>query len=114
MAPAEGEDRSGHPWDLPVAAALAAGFALDPKVTYLVGENGTGKSTLLEALAVAAGLNPEGGSRNFAFSTRESHSPLVRASAWSAVRAGRGRTSSCAPKASSPPRPTWRTCPAIR
>jgi predicted ATPase len=45
-------------------------------VTYLVGENGTGKSTLLEAIAVAAGLNPEGGLSNFSFSTRQSHSPL--------------------------------------
>lgn len=45
-------------------------------VTFLVGENGSGKSTLLEGIAVAAGLNPEGGSGNFAFSTRDSHSPL--------------------------------------
>ena len=35
-----------------------------PKVTFLVGENGTGKSTLLEALASSVGLNPEGGSRH--------------------------------------------------
>src|SRR6185369_13173784 len=47
-----------------------------PKVTFLVGENGTGKSTLLEALAVGVGLNPEGGSRNFNFATRASHSEL--------------------------------------
>lgn len=47
-----------------------------PKVTYIVGENGTGKSTVLEALAVAWGFNPEGGSRNFNFSTRSSHSGL--------------------------------------
>lgn len=46
------------------------------KVTFLVGENGTGKSTLLEALAVSVGLNPEGGSRNFNFATRASHSEL--------------------------------------
>lgn len=45
-------------------------------VTFLVGENGTGKSTLLEAIAVAAGFNPEGGTRNFSFSTRSTHSPL--------------------------------------
>lgn len=45
-------------------------------VTFFVGENGSGKSTLLEGIAVAAGFNPEGGSRNFAFSTRESHSAL--------------------------------------
>ena len=45
-------------------------------VTFLVGENGSGKSTLLEAIAVAFGFNPEGGSRNFAFSTRDTHSGL--------------------------------------
>lgn len=47
-----------------------------PKVTYFVGENGSGKSTLLEAIAVASGFNPEGGTRNFRFSTRSSHSVL--------------------------------------
>lgn len=45
-------------------------------VTFLVGENGTGKSTLLEAIAVAVGFNPEGGGRNFTFSTNDSHSEL--------------------------------------
>lgn len=45
-------------------------------VTFIVGENGTGKSTLLEAIAVAVGFNPEGGSRNFTFSTNDSHSEL--------------------------------------
>lgn len=32
-----------------------------PKVTYIVGENGMGKSTLMESIAVAWGFNPEGG-----------------------------------------------------
>ena len=47
-----------------------------PKVTYLIGENGVGKSTLIEAVAVAWGFNPEGGSINFRFATRETHSAL--------------------------------------
>ena len=38
-------------------------------VTFFVGENGSGKSTLLEAIAVAYGFNPEGGTRNYNFST---------------------------------------------
>ena len=47
-------------------------------VTFLVGENGVGKSTIIEALAVALGFNPEGGTRNFHFSTEDSHSELHR------------------------------------
>jgi predicted ATPase len=67
------------PWTLPAVAALAGGLELDPQITFLVGENGSGKSTLIEAFAVASGLNAEGGSRNFSYSTRESHSDLSRA-----------------------------------
>lgn len=58
--------------------ALAGMEALnfENPVTFFVGENGTGKSTLLEAVAAAYGLNPEGGSRDFRFATRETHSAL--------------------------------------
>ena len=45
-------------------------------VTFFVGENGSGKSTMLEAIAIASGFNPEGGTRNFNFSTRATHSEL--------------------------------------
>ena len=47
-------------------------------VTFLVGDNGIGKSTLLEAIAVNLGFNPEGGSRNYAFSTEDTHSELYK------------------------------------
>lgn len=49
---------------------------IDSPVTFIVGENGSGKSTFIEALAISCGLNPEGGTQNFMFSTRETHSEL--------------------------------------
>ena len=48
----------------------------DSPITCFVGENGSGKSTLLEAMAVSYGFNPEGGTRNYSFSTFDSHSEL--------------------------------------
>lgn len=51
-------------------------FAFKEPVTFFVGENGSGKSTLLEAIAVSCGFNPEGGTRNFNFSTSSTHSTL--------------------------------------
>ena len=48
-------------------------------ITFFVGENGSGKSTLLEALAVAHGFNPEGGTKNYVFSTQDTHSELCDA-----------------------------------
>lgn len=66
--------------DLPVVRWLREQGVLqfNAPVTFLVGENGTGKSTLLEAIAVAAGFNAEGGTRNFNFSTNNTHSELYR------------------------------------
>ncbi|MCY2926889.1 MAG: AAA family ATPase [Planctomycetota bacterium] len=63
------------PFCLPAFRGLDA-LELHPAVTFLIGDNGTGKSTLMEAIAVAWGFNPEGGSTNFSFSTRASHSNL--------------------------------------
>ena len=48
-------------------------------VVFFVGENGSGKSTLLEAMAISEGFNPEGGTRNYSFSTYDSHSDLCDA-----------------------------------
>ena len=64
-----------YPFSLPVVRHLSL-LPFHPKVTFLVGENGTGKSTLIEALAIACDLNPEGGSRNFNFESCASHSRL--------------------------------------
>jgi predicted ATPase len=67
-----------YPFSLPAVRALD-GLELKTPVTFFVGENGVGKSTLLEAIAIAFGFNPEGGSRSFNFESRASHSPLHEA-----------------------------------
>lgn len=66
-----------YPFHLPSIKNLDE-LAFHPNVTFFVGENGMGKSTLLEAIAIAAGFNPEGGSFNFNFSTYNSHSSLEK------------------------------------
>lgn len=66
-----------YPFSLPVVRALEQ-IDLHPHVNFFVGENGSGKSTLLEAIAVSLGFNAEGGSKNFSFGTRASHSDLHR------------------------------------
>lgn len=65
------------PMTIPAVAQLAReGLELSPFVTFLVGENGSGKSTIVEAVAAAYGLSPEGGSTQGRHSTRVSESPL--------------------------------------
>ena len=64
-----------HPFNLPVFRNMDH-LNFHPKVTFIIGENGMGKSTLLEAIAIACGFNPEGGSANFNFSTCDSHSVM--------------------------------------
>lgn len=64
-----------YPFCIPAVRHLDK-LLIHPKITFLVGENGSGKSTLLEAIAVSLGFNAEGGSKNFNFGTRSSHSVL--------------------------------------
>ncbi|MEN8148719.1 MAG: AAA family ATPase [Planctomycetota bacterium] len=76
-----------YPFSLPVVRALDV-LEFHPAVTFVIGENGTGKSTLVEAIAVASGFNAEGGSRSLSFSTRASHSCLHE---YLRLRRGSGR-----------------------
>jgi predicted ATPase len=56
-------DESVWPASVPaVAHLLREGLELPAGLTVLVGENGSGKSTVVEGLAEAYGLNPQGGS----------------------------------------------------
>ena len=71
-------DKNSYLNNLPIIKYLSREKELcfSSNVTFFVGENGTGKSTLLEAIAVAYGFNAEGGSKNFTFSTNQTHSEL--------------------------------------
>jgi len=51
---------AGFPYDVPAVAAIEH-LRLDAPVTLLAGDNGTGKSTIVEAIAEALGFDPEGG-----------------------------------------------------
>ena len=71
-------DDSNYLRNIPAIKTLKS-LELSNPVTFFVGENGSGKSTLLEAVAVAYGFNPEGGTKNYNFSTYDSHSKLCDA-----------------------------------
>ncbi|MDD2554702.1 MAG: AAA family ATPase [Desulfotomaculaceae bacterium] len=66
---------SEYPFNLPAIRDLQS-LSFHPKVTFIIGENGSGKSTILESIAVAYGFNAEGGTRNFNFTSRATHSDL--------------------------------------
>ena len=75
--------------DLPVVRNLKklGTLRFTSPVSFFVGENGIGKSTLIEAIAVNMGFNPEGGTVNFRFATENSHSELHEY-----IRVGKGVT----------------------
>ncbi|MDO5406270.1 MAG: AAA family ATPase [Eubacteriales bacterium] len=71
-------EKSSYLSEIPVIRSLKK-LEFQRNITFFVGENGTGKSTLLEAIAVAYGFNPEGGTINYRFSTYDDVSELSRA-----------------------------------
>jgi predicted ATPase len=68
-------DFDSYPFSVPAVRELE-NIKFHPNVTFFVGENGSGKSTVLEALAVALGFGPEGGTKRVRFSTVDAVSPL--------------------------------------
>lgn len=62
----ESVNYSHYPFSLELIKTLKT-IEFPTQVTFFVGENGTGKSTILEAIAHKAGFGAEGGSKNFTF-----------------------------------------------
>ena len=73
----DGVGKDSYLWNIDAIAGVDR-VDFESPVTCFVGENGSGKSTLLEAMAVSYGFNPEGGTKNYSFSTFDSHSELNR------------------------------------
>ena len=69
------KDYNVYPFNIGVVKNFKE-IRINKPVTFLVGENGIGKSTFIEAIAINAKMNPEGGSQNFNFSTKNTHSSL--------------------------------------
>lgn len=75
------QDWSAYPFSVAAIHGLDE-LIFRSRICFFAGENGTGKSTLLEAIAAHYGFGREGGNRNFRNDTTESnHSidPLVKA-----------------------------------
>ena len=72
----KGQDVKTYPFSIPAVRDIERVKSSVP-VTFLVGENGSGKSTIVETVAVAAGFNAEGGTKNYNFSTENSTSKLA-------------------------------------
>ncbi len=64
-----------YPFNIEVIKNLKE-ITLTSPVTFFVGENGIGKSTIIEAIAVALGLPAEGGTQNFRYKTKNTTSNL--------------------------------------
>jgi predicted ATPase len=71
-------DFETYPYNIPVVRALDK-LKFHPDVTFFVGENGAGKSTVLEAIAMALGYGAEGGTKSAQRQTIESVSLLHEA-----------------------------------
>ncbi|MEU9889108.1 AAA family ATPase [Sphaerisporangium sp. NPDC051011] len=64
------------PFTLPAVKGLSSGVELTTPVTFLVGENGSGKSTIVEAIADACGINSEGGKAGTRYASTGPATPL--------------------------------------
>jgi predicted ATPase len=68
-------DFDEYPHTIPAVREMGV-LKFHPDVTFFVGENGAGKSTVLEAIALALGYSPEGGTINVQLKTTDSVSTL--------------------------------------
>ena len=66
-------DFSSYPFSIPVIKNFQE-LSFTSPVTFFIGENGVGKSTFIEALAMCLQLNSESGTQNFLYHSKDTHS----------------------------------------
>lgn len=71
-------EKDSYLWEIPALQNWER-LEFEKNITFFAGENGTGKSTLMEAIAVASGFNPEGGTADYRFRTFDEASDLAEA-----------------------------------
>ncbi|MBA1143665.1 AAA family ATPase [Mesorhizobium neociceri] len=65
LEPTRVEDWEKYPWNLPLFRGREFELEFTTPITIIVGENGTGKSTLLEAIGALAGYDEAGGGKGY-------------------------------------------------
>ena len=65
LEPTRVADWETYPWNLPIFGSREFEFEFTAPITIIVGENGTGKSTLLEAIGALAGYDEAGGGKGY-------------------------------------------------
>lgn len=75
IRPSADIDYESYPFSIPAVREIAD-IEFHPNVTFFVGENGSGKSTVMEGIAVALGFGAEGGTKNVRFQSAGATSPL--------------------------------------
>ena len=68
-------DFEAYPFRIPAVREIGS-IDFHPNVTFFVGENGSGKSTVMEGIALALGFSAEGGTRNVRFDSAGAVSAL--------------------------------------
>jgi predicted ATPase len=71
-------DWERHPYCVPAVRNLES-ISFHPDVTFFIGENGAGKSTVLESIALALGFGIDGGNKNISLNTAGERTPLQNA-----------------------------------
>jgi predicted ATPase len=65
LEPSRVADWDQYPWSLPIFRERGFELEFTTAITIIVGENGTGKSTLLEAIGALAGYDEAGGGKGY-------------------------------------------------